>query len=156
MPVKSVAQVDPNFEKQVRALKLHQRARAASLASGGQVTWYRPAGWTGDPFDYEAMHVAFNRDQANADAVKSMEDGANPGTTGDVIACVTMIDFLAVHERAFKTRHTLTRTRAAAHAAGRARGQGDDKGPYGQLALEYVRSILAQAKKPVNNGIDGG
>lgn len=142
----SKAQMDPNFEKQFRALKDHAAAKSVALQAGGQPRYFRPHGWAGDPADVEAMAVPFNRDAANQGLVDAISDHLNPGTTGDVVACSVMIDELSVMERAFRVRHTLRRCRGTAHTAGRLAGHGSPSGPFIQLGVEYVRAILKQAK----------
>ena len=141
----SKAEIDRNFEKQLKALAAHA-AEEVKRTQGIQVVWFRPFGWDGNPFDYAGLHAPFDRRQANEQMVAAMADPANPGTTGDVVASIAMIEKLAVMERAFKVRHTLRRCRAAAHAAGRYAGHANDLGPVIQLNLEYVRSVLRQAK----------
>lgn len=144
----SKANMDPNFEKQLRKLKKGAKDKSEKLKKAGQVKHDRPESWSGDPFDYEGMKEPFKRDKANDDLVSAIQDQNSPGTTGDVVACSVMINQLATLERAFRVRHTLRRCRATAHSAGRHRGQGDDKGPFNQLGIEYVRALLKQAKKP--------
>lgn len=143
---KSKSDMDPNYEKQFRALKLHAAAKASAIQSGGQVPHFKPFGWNGDPTDIEGLSVPFDRAVANQGLVDAIADHLNPGTTGDVVACSVMINELSVMERAFRTRQTLRRCRGAAHTAGRLAGHGTDTGPYTQLGVEYVRSILKQAK----------
>lgn len=144
----SKADMDPNFEKHLRGLKDHAKDQEyENRRKGNQVKWYRPVGWNGDPFDYAGLHTPFDRKKANENLLDAIKDGNEPGTTGDVVACSVMIGVLAVQERAFRVRHTLRRCRATAHTLGRAKGQGDDKGPFVQLGIEYVRGILKQAKK---------
>ena len=143
----SKANMDPNFEKQLRKLKKGAKDKAEKLKKAGQVKHDRPENWNGDPFDYEGMKEPFKRDKANDDLVAAISDQNSPGTSGDVVAASVMINQLATLERAFRVRHTLRRCRATAQAAGRQQGQGDDKGPYIQLGVEYVRALLKQAKK---------
>lgn len=140
--------MDPNYEKQLRKRRTDAEEEYAARQTGGQARWDRPVGWSGDPFDYDGMHAAFNRDKANQDLVDAVKDPASPGTTGDVVACSTMINRLSVAERAFKVRHTMRRCRAVAHMLGRKKGHGSPTGPYTQLGVEYVRALLRQAKKP--------
>lgn len=144
----SKATMDPNYEKQLRKRKTDARAEYEGKKAGGRAKWDRPVGWSGDPFDLEGLHTPHSRDQANENLVDAMKDAAAPGTTGDVVACSTMINRLSTMERAFKVRHTLRRVRATAHVLGRKKGHGDDRGPYIQLGVEYVRELLRQAKKP--------
>ena len=140
--------MDPNFEKQLRALKDHAKNEYAARSVGGQVRWFRPAEWNGNPFDYAGLHAPFARDHANQGILAAIKDPTSPGTTGDVVAAVTMIDALSAMEQSFKARHTLRRARAMAHHLGRKLGHGDDNGPLVQLGMEYVRTVLAQAKTP--------
>ena len=145
----SKASMDENYEKQMRQRKLDAKAAATAGVVAGQVRWERPVGWNGDPFDYTSMHVVCARNQANQFLLDAIKDSVNPGTTGDVIACSTMINRLSIYERAMKVRHTLRRCRATAQMLGRKTVHGGDRGTYAQLALEYVRSLLKQAKKPL-------
>lgn len=143
---KSKVDVDPNFEKQIKALRDHAAAEAAARNVGGQVKWFRPAGWNGDPFDYAGIGTALNRDGPNQGMIDAIKDQDNPGTTGDVVAAATMIGRLATLERAMKARHTLRRIRATAHVIGRKRGHGQDTGPLVQLGLEFVRGVVKQSR----------
>lgn len=139
--------MDPNFEKTLRSLKDQARQRYEARKTCGQAKWFRPPDWDGDPFNLEGLGEPFDRSAANEDLVSAISDPADPGTTGDVVACSVMINFLSVAERAFRVRQTLRRPRAAAHCMARERGHGDDSGPFVQLGVEYVRGLLKQAKK---------
>lgn len=144
----SKLEMDPNYEKQLRALKDAAKDEYEGRKTGSQAKWFRPPGWGGDVFDYEALSTPFSRDKANDGVVDAMKDPKSPGTTGDVVAGTVMIDRLACLERAFRARTTLRRCRAVAHTLARKKGQGDDRGPFIQLGVEYVRSVMKQAKKP--------
>lgn len=145
---KSKADMDPKYEKQLRKRKKDAKDEYDKRKKADQAKWDRPEEWFGDVFDYQGMHAPHDRQKANDDLVKAIKDGNDPGTTGDVVVCSTVINRLSTMERAFKVRHTLRRTRATAHMLGRKKGHGDDKGPYVQLGIEYVRALLRQAKKP--------
>lgn len=144
---RSVADVDPNFETQLRALKEDSKANGDALLEGGQGRWFRPAGWAGGVFDYEAIGRAYNRDAANEMVVRAVSDAEAPGTTGDLVAAATQIDYLACLERAFYVRHAMPGPRLLLHAAGTLRGAGDDKGVYSLCGIEYVRRLVAEAKQ---------
>jgi hypothetical protein len=139
--------MDPNFEKQLRGMKDHANRQYEARKSGGQTAWYRPKNWDGDPTNLEGLGEPFARDTSNDALVNAISDAKSPGTTGDVVACSVMINYLSVLERGFRVRHTMRRVRATAHVMGRDKGQGDDAGPFIQLGVEYVRGILKQAKK---------
>lgn len=144
----SKAQLDPNFEVRLRDLQKHAAAEHDARTSGdGQVRWDRPGSYAGDLFDLKSMHEPFSRERANSDYLAAVTDPENPGTVGDVIATTTMIDYLAVMERAFRMRHTMRRPRAVALMLGRKRGLGGERGPFIQAGVEYVRSLLKQAKQ---------
>lgn len=144
----SKAQIDPNFEKRVRDLQRAAQAEYDGRSGTGQVQWLRPTGLTGGLFDLEGLHVPFNRDAANKDYLEAVKNPDQPGTTGDVVATTTMIDSLAAMERAYRSRHTLRRPRAMALMLGRKRGHGNERGAVTQGFLEYVRSLMRQAKQP--------
>lgn len=140
------ADMDPKFEKRLRQLKDDAKEEYNKRKVGEQVKWFRPPEWEGDLFDFEGMSEPFNREKANDDYVKAVENAEAPGTTGDIIVTTTMIDELAMMEAAFRSRHTMRRPRAVAHMLARKRGQGDDKGPFIQLGIEYVRGLLEQSR----------
>lgn len=142
----SKADIDPVFEKRLRDIQQAAAAEHDQRSVGGQVLWDRPTGWAGVLTDFQAMHTAFARDKANADYLEATKDPKHPGTTGDIAATTTMIDYLATLERAFKVRHTLRRPRAMAHTLARKYGHGHQHGPLIQSVLEHVRRTLRQAK----------
>jgi hypothetical protein len=142
----SKADMDPNFEKRLREMKDWAKLAADRRRTGDQVKWYRPRGWSGGTLDSESMGAPFQRTRANNDAVNAMKDHQAPGTTGDIVLTTTMLETLAVMERAFRQRNTLRRPRATAHAAGRHMGQGNDRGPFIRNYVEYIRQVLKQTK----------
>lgn len=144
---RSVADVDPNFERQLRALRDDSRHNGAALRANTAPRWFRPAGWAGDVFDYEAMGRAYNRDAANDMVVRAVSDAEAPGTTGDLVAAVTQSDYLACLERAFRVRHAMPGPRLLLHAAGSLQGAGHEKGVYSLCGVEYVRRLVAEAKQ---------
>lgn len=144
---RSVADVDPNFERQLRALKEDARRNGDALRQNTPTRWFRPEDFAGDVFDYAAVHRAFNRDAANDMVVRAISDAEAPGTTGDLIAAATQIDYLACLERAFHVRHGMTGPRLLLHAAGTLAGAGQDKGVYSLCGVEYVRRLVAEAKQ---------
>lgn len=140
------ADIDPKYEKILRAIKEHAQSEADQRRKGEGVRWFRPTDFTGGEFDFGAMSAPFSRQKANDDYKKSVQDASAPGVSGDIVATTTMIDCLSVMERAFRQRHTMRRVRATAHMAGRKKGQGNDKGPFVQNYLEYIRSVVKQSK----------
>lgn len=158
MTVRSRVDVDPNFELQVRALRAAFGSLADATLTGGQPRWMTPEllGWSGDTEDREGMSAPFARDQANAQFVEAVADPLEPGTTADLVAATTMIDWLACMERAYRARHTMPRNRAALHAASRYAGHASEQGALTTCALEYVRRIVRQAKGDTGEAPEDG
>lgn len=138
--------MDANFEKRLRELREHAQAERLARSRGGQVRWFRPSDWDGDVFDHAGMGGPFSRDAANAEAVDAVKDPKAPGTTADTIAAAIMIETLAVMERAFRARHTLSRCRAVAHVLARKQNHGAAGGTFIQNGVEYARAALRQAR----------
>lgn len=140
--------MEPNFEKRLRDIQDHAQKEFEARPKGDQVKWFRPENFNGDLTDYQLLGEGFERKQANQEAVDAVKDPNSPGVSGDTVAAVTMIETLAVMERSWRARHTMRRTRAVAHLAGRKKGHGDQTGPILQGNTEYLRRLLAQARKP--------
>lgn len=142
------ADVDPNFETQVKELQSQNKDLVDPALTGGQTKWLMPrdADWSGDLFDWDGMHKPFNRDASNQAFRDAIKDAKSPGTTGDLVVTTTQIDILAIMERAFRSRHTMSRPRAFAHAMGRRKGHGSDKGPLVQCQLEFVRGLVKESR----------
>ncbi len=149
-PPKPTAKVnmDPNFEKRLRDVQTHAQEEFEARPQGNQVKWFRPENYNGDLTDIDNMGDSFTRDQANREAVDAVKDPSAPGVSGDTVAAVTMIETLACMERAFRMRHSLRRIRGTAQAMGRIKGHSDAKGPLIQNGVEYIRQVIAQARKP--------
>ena len=142
----SKVQMDPNFEQRYRELKDAAKTETEARGKGEQVKWFRPGKWDGDLADFSAIGSEFGREQANDEGVEALSDPQNPGTVGDVVIAQTMIDTLSAMERAFRTRHTMTRPRAMAHMLARKRGHGQDTGALMNNGVEFVRELLKQAR----------
>lgn len=133
------------YEKLVKSLQAHAATQEVKRETGGQVRWYRPPGWSGDPADYDAMSAPFAREGLNQGMIDAQKDADNPGGDGEIVAASQMIAHAAVFERAFRVRHTLRRRRGTALQAGRYRGHGSDSGPHVTLGIEPIREALAAA-----------
>jgi len=140
-------EMDPNFEKQINARASDAKKEHEKLVLTGQVPWDKPEEWDGDPHDWEKMKDPFKREKANDQFEEAVKDPESPGTSSDLIAATTQIDYLAVMERAFRARHTMSAfqfARPVSHHLTRKRGHGDPKGPFKQAVLQYVRGTLGQ------------
>lgn len=148
MTVRSRVDVDPVFEKQINALRQAFQKAAEAVLEGKQPGWMTPEklGWDGDLSNLVGMALMFDRSTATNQFVEAVSDPTNPGTSADLIAATTMIDWLACMERAFRNRHTMPRNRAMLHAANRMRGHGSENGALVTSGLEYLRRLIASAK----------
>ena len=145
----SKAQIDPNFEKQIRRLRERAKEEAEAREGGNQTQWLMPeleGEWEGDLFDIEGISESFARDSANDDFEDAVKDAEDSGVVGDLIACTLRVDYMAAMERAFRSRHTMRRPRAFAHMTGRKKGHGNDRGVLTQTTLEFVRNTIKQSQ----------
>lgn len=140
--------MDPNFENRYRDMQQHAQAEYEARPTGNRTLWFRPENFDGDLTDLTNLGDSFTRKQANEEGVDAVKDPEAPGVTGDTVAAVTMVEALSVLERAFRVRHTMRRPRAVAHVLSRLKGHGDATGPYIQNGVEYIRAVMAQARKP--------
>lgn len=147
MPAASKVNMDETFEFRIRELKAAAKSAAENGVLGQPAGWMRPEGMTGGLFDYDALAEPFSRDDVNQAYLNAVKDQNDPGVVGDVVAATTMLETLAAMQQSFVVRHTYRRPRATAHMLGRKRGHGSDAGPLAINYLEYVRTILAQAKQ---------
>lgn len=149
MPTPSAkVNMDPNFEKRLREMQQHAQAESTARQTGERTKWYRPKDYAGDLTDYAEMETPFDREQANREGVDAVKDPQSPGVTGDTVAAVVQVETLSLMERAFRARHTMRRPRALAHVAARLKGHGDPTGPFVQNGIEFIRQVMAQARKP--------
>lgn len=145
----SKVDMDPNYDLQLRSLREQAAAEAEAVLSGQPSQWMRPSGWAGDLDDWKAMEVPFASTTADQQFVDAVKDPTTSGVVGDVIAAATMIEYLSVMERAFRSRHAGGRIRNIIHAQARKAGQGSAEGSFTQIGLEYPRRIIKRAKGPV-------
>jgi hypothetical protein len=151
---KSKAEVDPNFEEQIRRIRDRAKEEGEARENNEQTQWLmpnkQPGGvdieWSGDLFDCEDLSTPFLRDGANDKFEEATKDAEDSGVTGDLIITTLQVDYLACMERAFRCRHTMRRPRAMAHMTGRRKGHGDEKGTLTQVNLEYIRNLLKRAQ----------
>ena len=77
----------------------------------------------------------------NEELVDAVKDAESPGNVGDLINTNTQIEYLAMVERAFRARHTMSFPRGVAHASARRHGQGGDKGPLKFSVMKYLEDL---------------
>ena len=144
----SKAEVDPNFEGQIRRLRDRAKEEGQARENNTQTQWLMPEkkDWDGDLFPIEGLSEPFIRDEANDKFEEATKDADSSGVVGDLIVTTLQVDYLACMERAFRCRHTMRRPRAMAHMTGRRKGHGEEKGTLTQAHLEYIRNLIKRSQ----------
>lgn len=146
------ADIDSVFQQRVSDLETRaQQWSQAFRAQSGMFRWSTPDGLD-EPMDVPALHMpAWERNSLNQKySVDVLGDPEAPGTVGDIYCLKIQTDFLAVEERAFRTRHA-TLPRAMCVAAGRMSGHGLS----GQSIFSQVLDSAREAAT-VGGSVGGG
>jgi len=132
----------PAFQELLEAMR-QQSADAATNLEGGDTArpWMMPPlrDWDGNLLDIAGIAKAFARDEPNEDYKDSLNTDA--GTVGHAMGAKLQIDYMAMMERAFRTRHA-TVARCTTHAAGRRRAHGEPAGIHIGSVLQYAQDLL--------------
>lgn len=141
--------IDPVLSDQLKSLQKQAAAEHPARLKGEQSQWMMPdlKGWSGSLFDYDGMAKPFDSSASSDGFTKATADAQSPGTTGDMIISTTQIDYLAVMERSFRDRHSMSRIRAMCHAMTRKNGHGNDRGPLSQCIQEYLNGLIKGSKQ---------
>jgi len=121
---KTKGKVDDKFSQRVQDLeKKAEKAKDMFRDHNNYREWWTPDG-VKDPLDVPSLHNPnWDRNSINqlySDSIL-VSHGEGSGTVGDLIAMKWQADFMAVEERAFRTRHA-SMIRCAALAHGRIEG----------------------------------
>jgi hypothetical protein len=150
MPGPYVTTVDPKFAGHMAANQSTSHAAALAAFQSAQRQWMYPplSGWSGDPQDIVGMNQAFDRTNLNNLYYSIINDltvntpSTHSGTIGESMAVKLQIDYIAIMERAFRTRYCSS-VRARLHSAARRTGHGDST--YGLFATGAgITNWLAQ------------
>lgn len=139
--------VDPKFEDRIKDLE--QRAKDFSEHFRNHTKyrkWHTPEKVT-DILDVPSIdNPTWDRNSLNKRYSETIvgKYGDEAGTMGDAMATKWQIDFMAVEERAFRTRHA-SLIRCASHAHGRLDGHG-----------QQGKGIFTFLKEGVQSAIDFG
>jgi len=118
--------VDPQFTKRIDDLEEKAQKISGSFRTMESLRpWHMPKE-TGDPLDVPSLHnPAWERNAINQLYSETIlaGPGKEGGTCGDLIGMKWQADFMAVEERAFRTRHA-SFVRCASLAHGRLDGHG--------------------------------
>jgi hypothetical protein len=139
MPTKG--QVHQVFLDRIGELVDFAEHNTRAVRGQGQRIWQCPHGWSGNPLDIPGLTEAYDRAEIDQDYAGLIADGSDPGTTGDVVAVKTQADYVALQERALRTRYNSS-VRCAAHAAARRRGHGNARGIFGDTMIRYVHDAI--------------
>ena len=108
-----------------------------------QCKWVMPPkkDWSGNLFKWKELDKPFDSEKPNKELVDAIKDPENPGNAGDLINTNTQIEYLAMMERAFRARHTMTFPRGVAHCCARRNGQSKEGGPLKRSVLKYLEDL---------------
>lgn len=137
------AKVDPKFQQRVDDLEKKARDAADHFRQHNTYRkWNVPPDFK-DPLDVPSLHTeAWDRNDMNQLYSEEIvgKYGDQAGTHGDAHAMKWQIDFMAVEERAFRTRHA-SMIRCAAFAHGRLDGHGQQ----GDAIFSFLRDGVETA-----------
>jgi hypothetical protein len=137
----SKGQVHDVFRERTGELADHAAAKARSVRGTGVRPWNRPEGWSGDPRDIPGLAAAYDRGALDQDYARLIGAGDDPGTTGDAVSVKTQADYVALQERALRTRYATT-VRCIAHAAARWHGHGHAQGVFRDGVMRYAQDTI--------------
>lgn len=99
--------IDPAFQARLNALKARALANAQASSGSGTRLWDLPPELVTDLLDIANLHVpAHDRTNLNTNYSTVTAAAGKAGTTGDMIALLHQIDFMAAEERALRLRHS--------------------------------------------------
>ena len=132
--------IDKNFALRLAELRKLATSQADSVTGDGTLGWNVPAGWSGDPLDIAGATKPFDRADVGANYASLVADAAAPGTAGSAIGVKLQSDYLAMLERAARTRY-LSPVRRAIMAAARRAGHGTVDGVLSRVEAEAYGAI---------------
>ena len=98
-------------------------------------------GWSGDPLDVAGVSVKFDRKAIHENYTGCLSDPDKAGTVADTQALTLQNDWVAMQERAFRTRHA-TSVRSAIHAAARRSGHAHPQGVVMAGLVKYIQDVI--------------
>ena len=146
------AEIDAKFEALITYLLEHQDAAAEALIT--QATSRPWMNFASDTMETPAtdrkettLHEVFKRDAANEQYVTAREKPPTaPAKAKEVAVPKLCGDYLAGFERD-KRAQWRSRIRLVAHAASRAKGNGQKAGPLRRNSLDFVQRVFLKSKE---------
>ena len=135
--------MDPKLEDLIEEITTQAKDEAEERKQNKQVKWTMPpkSDWDGDLFKWKEMYKPFDSKKSNEDLKKTVKDAKDPGNGGDLVNTATQIEYLAMAERAFRARHTMTFVRGIAHSTARRYGFSQEGGPFKLSVKKYLEDI---------------
>ena len=149
-PNSGKGRIDTTFEQRVQDLEQKAQKISSSFKNQSYSEWHIPE-QVQDPLDVPGLDKAWTRNSVNQEyerIVGTQADGA--GAVGAAQAMKIQADFLAVEERAFRTRHA-SFVRCAAMAHGRLNGHSKS----GKGVFSFLKQGL-QSQIDLGNNLGGG
>jgi len=141
----SKAAVRENFLQHLQQLVDYQQARYEASVQGNGSDFYAPpaSDWSGDLHDQEGLAKAFDRTPQYEDFQYA---ATASGVQGDFELTILQGDWIAMLERAYRSRHR-TAIRSRLHAAARHRGHAHPAGVLPRGLQGYLEWLDKQAKE---------
>lgn len=137
-------QIHEVFSKRLADLRTQSAECAQFMLAGQPRAWMVPTDWETGPFNIAAIHTpSFDRTQINENYIQVHAGADSGGAVGDAAAIRLQLDYVAILERGFRSRHA-SRVRCLAHGAARLAGHGHSGGAYG-FAQNHVAGMLKAA-----------
>ncbi len=139
----SKAKVHPVFRENAEQLRADAENVEQALLNRAQRKWQilPLRDWNGDPLDVPDISGKFDRAEIHENYTECLSDPESPGTTADTQALTLQNDWVAMQERAFRTRHA-TSVRSALHAAGRRKGHAHEQGVIQTGLVKYIQDVI--------------
>jgi len=122
------------FQNLISFLKQANKTIANAQQCKNQRTWEIPDDFVGDVQDIPNIHKpSFDRTEINTNYLECHSgDADNEAGVGDAGSLKIQLDYVAVAERAFRSRHA-SHLRCLAHAAARYAGHANDQGAFSSV-----------------------
>jgi len=146
--------MDPKLTTLIDEIVTQAKDESKDRKTNKQVKWLMPpkGGWSGDIFKWNEMDKPFDSKKSNEDLKKTIKSASSPGNVGDLINTATQLEYLAMAERAFRARHTMTFSRNIAHATARKYGQSRDTGPFKFTVENYLKDLQKMSSGQLDQG----
>lgn len=131
------------FQRLIDSIKSGLKSISQAQQGTAQRKWLAPDDWQGDPFNIAEIHKpAFDREAINTNYLELFTTDSKAGA-GDAGSLKIQLDYVAIAERAFRSRHA-SHVRCLAHTAARHAGQAHDAGVFAHVQ-NYAQDLSKAA-----------